>query len=126
MLPAVLVLAFGGLLLLGVAMDVSRWASNHREAATAADAGAQAGAAMVSVAGLRAGQVTLDIAEAEATAVDVAQQSRPRLGRVVVATVEGSRVCVAVTQPFRSQLLDWLSVTPQAVRVSSCAAPARG
>lgn len=125
-LPAVLGLALGGLLLIGVAMDLSRWASSHREAAFAADAGAQAGAAIVSPTDLRIGLVAVETEEARPVAVDAALGSRPRAGRAVAVTISGNQVCVAVEQPFVSHLLTALGVTPGLVRASSCAEPARG
>ena len=81
MLPAILALAFGGLLLLGVAIDLTRWSGSHREAAFAADAGAQAGAAIVSEEGLRSGGLAVDEAAAREVAIAAALRSRPRPGR---------------------------------------------
>jgi hypothetical protein len=125
-LPAVLALAFGGLLILGVSMDLGRWASSHREAASAADAGAQAGAAMVLPNELRLGVVAVDGDAARVVAEEAALGSRPRAGRVVQVIVVDNEVCVAIEQTYTSRLLSSLGVTPDLVRATSCASPARG
>lgn len=125
-LPALMGLALGGLLLIGVVMDLSRWASSHREAAFVADAGAQAGAAMVSTEDLRLGMVVVDSHKAEPVAREVALSSRSRMGRVVAVTVSDYQVCVTIEQPFSSPLLGTLGLTAGVVRGSSCAEPARG
>lgn len=125
-LPAVLGLALGGLLLIGVVTDLSRWASSHREAAYVADAGAQAGAAVVSPEDLRVGMIVVDPEDAEPVAREVALSSRSRVGRVVAVTISDNQVCVTIEQPFASPLLGTLGLTPGVVRGSSCAEPARG
>lgn len=125
-LPAILALAFGGLLLLGVAIDLTRWASSHREAAFAADAGAQAGAATVSEDSLRLGVLAVDEGLALTVAVQVAEAARPRLGRIVRVVVTGNQVCVEVEQPFAPGLGAALPISTGPVRAHSCAAPARG
>jgi hypothetical protein len=125
-LPAVLALAFAGLLILGVSMDLARWASSHREAAAAADAGAQAGAAMVLPSELRLGVVAVDGEAALVVAEQAALGSRPRAGRTVEVTVVDNEVCVAIAQAYASRLLSSLGITPDLVRASSCARPSRG
>lgn len=125
-MPAVLALAFGGLLILGVSMDLARWASSHREAAYAADAGAQAGAARVLPDELRQGHVAVDAEAAFVVAEQAALGSRPRPGRSVDVTVADNEVCVAIEQGYTSRLLSALGIAPDLVRASSCARPARG
>lgn len=107
-------------------MDLARWASSHREAAVAADAGAQAGAATVLPSELRLGVVAVDEGAARVVAEAAALGSRPRAGRVVAVTVVDDEVCVAIEQPYSSRLLSSLGVTPDAVRALACARPARG
>jgi len=107
-------------------MDLSRWASSHRQAAFAADAGAQAGAAVVSPEDLRVGEVVVDVGAALPIAREAALSSRPRSDRVVAVTISGNQVCVTIEQPFASPLLGALGVIPGVVLGSSCAEPARG
>jgi len=125
-LPAILALAFGGLLLLGVAMDLTMWASSHREVAFAADAGAQAGAAAVSEEALRDGQLAIEETAARASAIEAATSSRPRMDRNVTVFVGADQVCVVVEQPFSSGVLAVLSMGSGSVRGSACAIPSRG
>jgi hypothetical protein len=125
-LPVVLALALGGALVLGVALDLARWASTHREAVFAADVGAQAGAAMVTEDGLRRGVLVVDGARAEAAAVELAKAARPRAGRAVTVTVLSDEVCVLVTQEFHSTLLAALGIVPGSVVGQACAVPASG
>ena len=125
-LPAVLGVLLAGALVLAVAVDLTRWASAHREAASAAAAAAQAGAAMVSEPALRVGLLQVDPARAITAASETGLAARPRDGRSVSATVADNEVCAVVNQPFRSSLLAALGSSELVVRGTACAVPVRG
>ena len=125
-LPMVAVLAFGGVIVLGLAFDLGRWASTWREAAFAADAGASAGAAMIDTDAAYRGTLALDPAVARATAIGAAGTARPRPSRTADADVEPSRICVTVRQPFRPTLLRAVGVGERTVTATACAVPAQG
>ena len=125
-LPAVFVLAFAGLLLLGLAVDLGRWGAAWREAAFAADAGAEAGAAMIDPAAVYRGDLLLDPALAEDVAADAALRARSRPERVVVTIGTIDEVCVTVSQPFRPVLLRAAGVGSVEVTADACARPAQG
>jgi hypothetical protein len=125
-LPAVFVLAFAGLLLLGLAVDLGRWGATWREAAFAADAGAEAGAAMIDPAAAYRGELLLDPVLAEDVAADAALRARPRPDRTVTAAGTPAEVCVTVSQPFRPTLLRAAGIGPVEVTADACARPAQG
>ncbi len=125
-MPAVLAVVLGGLLVLGLALDLGRWAFVQREAVFAADAGAQAGAAIIDDDAAYRGATELDTGAAHAVAVQAAQEARPRPGRTASASVRPSEVCVTVRQPFATTLLRAAGVGGGEIRASACARPAQG
>jgi hypothetical protein len=126
MLPALAVLVLGGTLSLGLAYDLGRWASTWREAAFAADAGAEAGATALDQGAAYGDMLQLDPAVAEVIALQTAQTARPRAGRSVVSSADLTRVCVIVVQPFRPTLLRTLGIGELSVQAEACAAPSQG
>ncbi len=125
-LPMFAVIVFGGVMVLGLALDLGRWASTWREAAFAADTGATAGAAMIDNVAAYRGELALDPARAQDTAVTGARDARPRAGRAASAEVTAARVCVTVRQPFRPTLLRAVGVGERMVTATACAVPAQG
>ena len=125
-MPMLAVLVFGGVLVLGLALDLGRWASTWREAAFAADTGAAAGAAMIDAASAYRGRLELDAAAAHATALDAAASARARTGRSASAAVDPFRICVTVRQPFAPTLLRAVGVGERTVTATACASPAQG
>ena len=125
-LPSLLMVVVAGLLVLGLALDLGRWASTWREAAFAADAGATAGAAIIDEPRAYRGVLRVDRAAAGPVAVDAATRARPRAGRTVAVQTSNTRVCVTVRQPFRPSLLRAAGIGDRTVRVRSCASPAQG
>lgn len=119
-------LLFIGLGVVALAVDVGLWSATYREAAFAADAGAEAGAAMLDIEAAYWGAVQLDVQEAEEAAVAGAIAARPRTGRVATAESTSDRVCVTVSQTFTPVLLQALNVAPAQATVSACAEPRRG
>ncbi len=125
-MPAMLAVVLGGLLVLGLALDLGRWAFVQREAVFAADAGAQAGAAIIDQEAAYRGATRLDRGAARTVAVEAALEARPRPGRTAAAAVGPAEVCVTVRQPFGTTLLRAAGVGGAEIRASACARPAQG
>lgn len=125
-LPSALVVLLGGLLVFGLAYDLGRWGATWREAAFAADAGAEAGAAVLDREAAYRGRLELDLREAERVAVEAGRSARPRPERTVQALAERTRVCVSVSQGFRPTLLRMAGIGPTEVAARACAVPRQG
>ena len=126
MLPALAVLVLGATLSLGLAYDLGGWANTWREAAFAADAGAEAGAAALDRGAAYGDTLHLEPRLAQVTAFEAAHAARPRPDRSVVSTADLTQVCVTVVQPFRPSLLRALGIGELSVQAEACAAPAQG
>ncbi len=122
-MPAVLLL--GGALLVAVALELGRHGAAWREAAFAADAGAEAGAAVIDPSVAYQGGLFLDPAGARRAGRDAALAARPRSGRQATADADQYRVCVTVSQPMPAGLVAALA-PDRTIAVSACATPRRG
>ncbi len=125
MLPFMAALIFVGLVVTGLALDVALLAATYREAAFAADVGAEAGAAEVA-ANAYGDDPRLDADRAQATAIASALAARPRAGRTAVASADPDRVCVTVTDRYQPRILAAIGVGPEVITIQSCAEPRRG
>ncbi len=125
-LPSVALLLAGSLLALGLIVDVGRWSAVQREAAFAADVGAEAGASRILVESLHRASLELDLDEARGAAVEGGLRARPRPGRVVIPDAQPDRICVSVHQPFSPGLLRFFGIGEMTVVSQACAVPARG
>lgn len=125
-LPAIAVIALGGLLVMGIGIDLARWGASWREVAHAADVGAEAGAAMIDEGAIFVGELAVNEVLATETAVDAALRSRPRSGRTASVAVDGDQVCVLVRQPFRATVARVAGSETLLVAVEACARPAQG
>lgn len=126
MLPYLGALFFIGFIVLGLALDASLLAATYREAAFAADAGAEAGAARLEVASAYHGATSLDRGPAVAAAEAASLVARPRSGRTAAATTDGVTICVSVTDRFNPRILGSIGIGTQGVTVRACAAPRQG
>jgi hypothetical protein len=126
MLPMLGALIFAGFVVLGLAADVAVYAATYRDAAFAADTGAEAGAAMLAPPAAYEGDLALDPGVAADTAVAAAEAARPRPGRSASAAPEPGRICVTVTQPYQTRFLQALGVGPTTIVVTGCAEPRQG
>lgn len=126
MLPMVGGLIFAALIVLGLAADVAVYAATYRDAAFAADAGAEAGAAMLAPAASYEGDLTLAPDTAVDVAVAAARAARPRPGRNVSAVPEPGRICVTITQSHVTRYVQALGIGPTAIVVTGCAEPRQG
>jgi|GEM_PF-1220274 len=126
MLPYLGALIFIGLVVLGLALDVALLASTYREVAFAADAGAEAGAARLDAGAAYRGSARLDRRAAIETARAAALSARPRPGRSAVAAIDGTSVCVEVTDRYQPRILGTVGVGIRDVTVRACASPRRG
>ena len=125
MLPFMAALIFVGLVVTGLALDAALLAATYREAAFAADVGAEAGAAELAAGGF-GNEPRLDPERAQSTAVDAAVTARPRTGRTAVAVADPAGVCVSVTDRYEPRILGAIGVAPETLTVEACAEPRRG
>ncbi|HHC08508.1 MAG TPA: hypothetical protein ENK55_07305 [Actinobacteria bacterium] len=121
MLPLVGALILTALVVVAFAGDVALLAAGYREAAFAADAGAEAGAAVVVPTDAYGGAVVVDVLAAPEVAREAATAARPRPGRTVEVHAEPERVCVVVRQPAVARFFP-----DQVVVATACAEPRRG
>ena len=126
MLPYLGALIFVGLVLLGLAFDTALLAATYREAAFAADAGAEAGAAQLETRAVYGGEVLLDRRAAIAAAETASLVARSRAGRTASATTDGTEVCIVVVDHYEPRLLGVVGIGAQGVSVRACAAPRQG
>jgi expansin (peptidoglycan-binding protein) len=124
-LPVLALVMVGGALAVALSVELGRCGAAWREAAFAADAGAEAGAARLDPDAAYSGRIRLDPADAEVAAVGAALAARPRLSRRAEAEATLTRVCVTVTQPFPPGLLAPF-VHGRRIAASACATPERG
>jgi flagellar motility protein MotE (MotC chaperone) len=125
MLPFMAALIFIGLVVVGLALDATLLAATYREAAFAADVGAEAGAAQLSTDSYGE-EPLLDPQRAEVAAMSAALSARPRAGRTADASADTAGVCVSVTDHYQPRILAAIGVGPEAITVEACAEPRRG
>jgi hypothetical protein len=126
MLPYLGALFFVGFVLLGLALDTALLAATYREAAVAADAGAEAGAAQLEPGAAYGGAVALDQRAAIAAAETASLVPPSRAGRTASATTDGTEVCIVVVDHYEPRLLGVVGIGAQGVSVRACAAPRQG
>lgn len=126
MLPFLGALFFVGFVLLGLALDVALLAATYREAAVAADAGAEAGAAQLDATAVYDGEMRLDTDAAVAAAETASLRAQPRPSRLASATTDGVEVCVVVTDRFEPRILGGVGIGSEGIAVRACATPRQG
>jgi hypothetical protein len=126
MLPYLGALLFVGFVLLGLALDAALLAATYREAAFAADAGAEAGAAQLERAAAYGGEMVLDREGSIAAAERASLAARSRAGRTARATTDGTEVCIVVVDHYEPRILGALGIGAHGVTVQACAAPRQG
>jgi hypothetical protein len=126
MIPYLGALLFVGLVVLGLALDIVLLAATYREVSFAADAGAEAGAALMEADGAYGGSLRVDRNAAIAAAGSAALAARPRPGRSASAVVDGNVVCVTVTDIYRPRVLGAVGIGVRDVTVRACATPRSG
>jgi hypothetical protein len=119
-------LFFIGFIVLGLALDTSLFAATYREAAFAADAGAEAGAAHLEVASAYHGATILDRGPAVAAAEAASLAARSRSGRTAAATTDGTTICVSVSDRFEPRILGSVGIGSEGITVRACATPRQG
>lgn len=121
---------FGGLILIAfimiaLAVELALLGTSYRAVASAADAGAEAGAAMLDVESLYESAVELDRAAAASQSMLVAAAQIAHVVDVQVATTS-TEVCVTVRDEYRPTTLAFIGVGSIDVTVTSCAVPRTG
>jgi len=124
-LPILALLLVGGALAVTLTVEVGRIGAAWREASFAADAGAEAGAAVIDRDAAYRGELLLDPAPAEESAIAAALAARSRDGRTASADADTTRICVTVSQPFPSGLLGSVA-GGRLITASACASPGQG
>ncbi|HSG78584.1 MAG TPA: hypothetical protein VLD62_03315 [Acidimicrobiia bacterium] len=124
--PLVLAILVGGALLMAVTVDLGRLAATHTEAQRAARAGAEAGAAVVSVEAAYQGRLEVDPVRAGETAQNAALAARPRGGRSATVAADRTSVCVRVRQVFEPGPARAVGARATVVTATACASPRSG
>jgi hypothetical protein len=117
-----LALLFGGVLLIGLAADVTRLVFVWRETSHLAHTAAETGAGWVRPADLYRGELVIDVVAAESSAVAVA--SGP--GRSIRVDASTEEVCVTVTQSVSPGITRLVGGAAKSVGVAACASPRQG
>ncbi len=115
-------LLFGGVLLIGVAVDVTRLIATWRETAHLAATAAETGAGWVQSEDLYLGELILDPDAAERAAHEVAGAD----DRAVDVTVTPSEVCVTVEQEVSPGVASLVGIGSKVVMATACASPRQG
>ncbi len=126
MIPYLGALLFIGLVVLGLALDVTLLAATYREVSFAADTGAEAGAAQLEMSSAYRGSLRPDPRTAMEAAEHAALSARPRSGRTAAATADGTSICVTVMDEYRPRILGAIGVGTHGVTVRACATPQSG
>lgn len=122
-LPMLAGLLFTSFVMISLVVELALLGANYRSVAGAADAAAESGASMLSVADAYESRLTLDSRAATSEAVRVAAALSS--GRVTVLMSNGG-LCVTVSDVYRPSTLLYLGVSEIDVVVESCAEPRRG
>ncbi|WKZ81634.1 MAG: hypothetical protein QY307_05900 [Acidimicrobiia bacterium] len=117
-----LALLLGGMLMLGLAVDLARFAATWREASHLAATSAEAGAGWIDETAARRGELEVDATRSRVAATQVASGS----GRSVLISVTPARVCVRVSIPVHPTLLAMVGAAPRQASAVACAEPRRG
>jgi hypothetical protein len=117
-----LALIFGGVLLLGVAVDIVRLASAWQEASHLAHVSAETGAGWVRSDSLYAGRLVVD----DANAVHAAHQVAVGTGMEASVTATPTEVCVAVHARVEPGLSRLVGASGQSISARACASPHQG
>ena len=115
-------LFFGSMLMLGLAMDMARFAGAWREAAHLAATAAETGAGWIDEEAARRDILMVDVAKADDAARAVASGGTRR----VEVNATPDRVCVTVTIVVRPTLLTLAGAGPRSAAATSCAEPRMG
>ena len=117
-----LALLFGGVLLIGLAADVSRLLVTWRETSHLAHTAAETGAGWVEPGALYQGELVVDIAAAETAAMAIAAGPQRSVG----VDANSEEVCVTVEQTVSPGITRLVGGVSKAVVVTACAAPRQG
>lgn len=125
MLPMFGALVFTSFVMVALVVELALLGSAYRSAAAAADAAAEAGAAMLAEDRAYAGELAVDVVRArdESTVVGTALA---RGGAVVDVDATALEVCVTVRDRYLPATLGFLGASGIDVVVSTCAEPRAG
>ena len=115
-------LLFAAMLMVGLAVDMTRITIAWREASHLATTAAEAGAGWIDEDAARDDHIVVDRVAARTAARAVASGD----GRSVTVTATADRVCVRVRIRVRPTLLALVGAAPQDVAATACAEPRMG
>lgn len=115
-------LLFGGMLMLGLAVDITRIGTAWREASHLATTAAEVGAGWIDEEEARADLLMVDVDRATAASRGIAAGE----GRVVDVAATTAEVCVRVRIRVAPTLLAVVGAAPQDVAATACARPRQG
>lgn len=122
-LPMFAGLLFTSFIMIALVVELALLGSSYRRVAGAADAAAESGASMLSVADAYASELALDPGVATLEAIRVASALS---GGDATVSISGTVLCVTVSDVYRPTTLLNLGVSQIDVVVESCAEPRRG
>ena len=122
-LPMFAALTFTSFLLIALVAELALLGVRYRTVAGAADAAAESGASMLSVADAYASELALDHDVATSEAKRVANGLS---GGDATVSISGAVLCVTVSDVYRPATLLSVGVSAIDVTVQSCAEPRRG
>lgn len=117
-----LMLLLGGVLIIGLAVDVTRLIATWRETSHLAHTAAETGAGWVQSEPLYRGELSIDPISAETAAREVASGAT----RSVEVDAGLTLVCVTVHQEVAPGITRLAGAAPKAVSATACASPRRG
>jgi hypothetical protein len=122
-LPLFAGLVLTSFVMIALVVELALLSATYRVVAGAADAAAESGASMLSVADAYASELALDTAAATSEAMRVV--AALSTGDATVS-ISGAQLCVTVSDVYRPTTLLNLGVSAVDVTVQSCAEPRRG
>jgi hypothetical protein len=117
-----LALGLASMLMLGLALDMARFAAAWMEASHLAATAAEAGAGWIDEDAARDDRLVVDLQRSPTAALAVSEGG----GRTVEVTATPDRVCVVVSVVVRPTILGTLGAASKEARASSCAEPRKG
>ncbi len=117
-----LMLLLGGVLVIGLAIDLTRLIATWRETAHLAHTAAETGAGWVEPGALYLGQLTID----EPAAATAARTVAAGPNRSVEVHSSPMTVCVTVRQEVAPGITRLTGAAPKTVSVTACASPRQG
>ena len=125
MLPMTAGLIFVAFAVVALLLELSLLGASFRDVATVADLAAEAGASMLVVSNAYGGEISLNVAEAEAEARRVSGLWGSG-DEIINVDVLQERICVTIADTYRPQTLVFIGVSELPISARGCAEPRAG